>query len=258
MKKFIYILLFIVGSAELALAQPTYSTDPDSFTAEDEVTLTVDVTGTSLEGYTGDVWIWSWIAEGCSSGCDAPTNIDPAGGDDTEDAKMTRSETNPNVYSITFVPVDFFGKSPSELKKIGFKLKSESWGDGKQSDNDVVIEIEPLTFVPTIDRKFPTKATANDVITLYLDQMLAEDLDLKYELADFEVSITAYNSDGVQVGDTVTKDAVNEGEGVHYTRILPQFTFNVDNIASIRYRFISKDNSEVQSDEFSYEFLDLK
>ncbi|ELR73775.1 hypothetical protein C900_01385 [Fulvivirga imtechensis AK7] len=252
MKKLIYII-FLLGIGLESFAQ-SFSSDPASFTAEDAVTLTFDVTGTSLAGKS-DIYLWSWIAEGCSSSCDAPTNINPASSA-TADAKMTQSESNPNVFTITIIPVDFFDKSPSEMKKIGVLAKGTDWSEGQTAD--YLLDIEPLTFVPTVDRKFPTKATANDVITLYLDQTLAENLDLKYELADFEVSITAFDSDGGQVGDTVTKDAVNEGDGIHYTRILPQFTFNADNIVSIKYRFISKDNNEVQSDEFSYEFLDLK
>ena len=67
------------------------TTSPAVFTAEDEVTLTFDVTGTEkLDGYTGDVWLWTWVSEGCSADCDAATNVNPAGNPDTEGAKLVR------------------------------------------------------------------------------------------------------------------------------------------------------------------------
>lgn len=255
--KYIYLLILSM-MAFGAVAQPTFSTSPSSFTAEDEVVLTVDVTGTTLDGYSGDVWMWSWVAEGCSTACDAPSNIDPAGSKETEDAKMTRDESNPNVYTITFTPVDFFAKSASELKKIGFKLKSESWDDGKDSGSDAILSVEPLTFTPTVDRRFPTKATSEDVITLYLDQSLADEPDLKYQLGQFEVQINALDSEG-NILATITKDAINESEGLHFVRVLPVFDFSTTSeITALTYTFISKDNPEINSPEFSIEFLNLK
>jgi hypothetical protein len=246
------LILSIIGSTlSLAcLAQPTYTTNPQSFTAEDEVTISVNVTGTSLAGYTGDVWMWAWIAEGCASGCDAPTNINPAGNDQTKDAKMIRDANNPNLYSLTLVPSAFYKKAPSEIKKIGLKLKSASWNDGKQSDSDILISVEPLVFTPKINRVFPTKATKDDAITLYLDQKLSTDLSLKYQLSDFTISIKAYNENNVQVGLTKEYDAINSGDGLHYSRIIPSYTFGVASINAIKYQFKSKAGN-VQSEEFS-------
>ncbi len=257
MKKYIITIIVFLTIHLYGLAQPTYTASPSPFTAEDEVTLTIDVTGTSLAGYTGDVWVWAWISKGCSAACDAPTNIDPAGAANTDDAKMTRDESNADVYSITFVPTAFFGKSPAQLQQFGFKLKSESWGDGKQSDNDILIDIEPLIFVPKINRNFPTKVTENDVVSLYLDQSFAENLDLKYDLSDFTLEVIAYDTDGVQVGTTLLLDAKNEGDGIHSGSVLPTFSFvtNGTSIAKIAYKFISKNNSAIESDTYEVTFI---
>ncbi len=257
MKKYIITIIVLLAIHLNGLAQPTYTADPSPFTAEDEVTLTVDVTGTSLAGYAGDVWIWSWISKGCSAGCDALTNIDPAGGANTDAAKMTRDGSNPDVYSITFIPTAFFGKSPAELQQIGFKLKSQGWGDGKQSDNDILIDIEPLIFVPKINRNFPSKVTENDVVTLYLDQNLAEDFDLKYELGAFILEVSAFDADGVQLGTTVMIDATNKGEGIHSGSVLPTFSFVTGGVSvdKITYKFISETNPAIESDTFEVKFI---
>lgn len=251
MKK-LFLLLVLAALSPAVLAQ-TYTTNPPSFTAEDEVTITVDVTGRTLAGYTGDVWMWSWIAEGCSASCDAPTNVDPAGAG-AADAKMTR--VSENVYQITFVPSTFFNKSPSEIKRIGIKLKSQSWSDGKQSDNDVLINVDPLIFTPKVNRIFPTKVTKDDVVTLYLDQAAATVPALKYQTGAFTVSITAYDAEGDPVGTPIAdRTTVNAGNGLHYLRILPTYTFDTSDIASIRYRFTSVTDDDIQSEEFTVVFF---
>jgi len=117
----------------------TFSTDPAFPTADASLTLTVDASGTSLEGHGGDVWIWAWLPD-CSSDCDAPTNVDPATAAE-DDAKMTRSGSDPDVYSITFTPTTFFDKSDEEITQIGFKLKSEAWSDNLQTDVDLFFDL---------------------------------------------------------------------------------------------------------------------
>jgi hypothetical protein len=238
--------------AMVAYSQPTYTVSPPSFTAEDEVTITVDVTKTTLKDYTGDVWMWAWISDGCPTGCDAPTNVDPAGAAQN-DALMTR--VAPNVYSISIVPSVFYNKPPSQIKRIGFKLKTISWGDGKQSDSDVLITVEPLIFTPRINRVFPTKVTKNDFVTLYLDQSVATNLDLKYSTDDFSISIKAYNGT-TEVGSLDNVNTVNESPGLHYLRILPTFTLEAQDITSIKYRFTSKSDPDLKTDEFELVFFE--
>jgi hypothetical protein len=251
MKKLLLHILFIMGAAAL-YAQPTYTVSPPVFTAEDEVTITVDVTATTLAGHTGDVWMWAWIAEGCSASCDAPTNVNPAGGASSEKAKMTR--VSANVYAITFVPSAFYAKPPSEIRKIGFKLKSADWGDGKQSDTDVLINVEPLVFTPKVNRIFPTKVTQDDIVTLYLDQSVATAPGLKYAPGNFKATIMAYDEDDTEIGKIENAAMVKSGEGLHYIRIMPSFNFGRSDIHAIRYRFTNA-GGDVTSDEFSLVFF---
>jgi hypothetical protein len=252
MKSYIFIALIFLGFGA-AVAQPTYVVSPPAFTAEDEITISVNVSETSLAGYTGDVWMWAWIAEGCSSGCDAPSNVNPASAGAAA-ALMTRDEVNPDIYRITLVPSEFYKKAPSELKKMGFKLKSIDWADGKQTDSDVILSIDPLIFTPKVNRIFPTKVTKDDVVTLYLDQSVAASPALKYHLGDFLVTISAFDANGAQVGSVEDLTVVNAGNGLHYVRILPTYTFGISEIESIRYRFSSA-VGDVNSDEFSFVFF---
>ncbi|MBK6267275.1 T9SS type A sorting domain-containing protein [Marivirga sp. S37H4] len=138
------LLLFFILTTRVVQAQ-TVITNPTIPQASEEVTFTVNSEGTSLEGYTGDVWIWTWLNENCTTGCDAPTNVNPAT-DAQSDALMTRSEANPDVYTITFVPVDFFNKPVEEITQIGLKLKSVDWADNKQTDTDLFVDFSDGSF----------------------------------------------------------------------------------------------------------------
>lgn len=137
MKNSILLIIFLLNLSNLW--GQTREVDPAFPLADEELTLTVDVTGTSLEGYDGDVWIWAWLPD-LDPVFDAPTNVNPAT-TAQDDAKVTRSGSNPNIYTFTFTPTVFFGKEAAEITRIGFKLKSVDWNDGIQSDNDLFIDI---------------------------------------------------------------------------------------------------------------------
>ena len=131
---FILAMFCVLG----AFAQ-TFTTDPAFPLADQPMTLTVNATGTSLEGYMGDVWLWAWLPD-CTEDCDAPTNVNPA--TSAQDAaKAARSDTDQNVYSITITPTTFFNKTVEEITRIGFKLKSVNWDDDRQTDTDQFINI---------------------------------------------------------------------------------------------------------------------
>ncbi len=134
----------ILFLASLGLAQ-SVTTEPAVPQASESVTFSVDAEGTSLEGYSGDVWIWAWLNENCTTGCDAPTNVNPATSDQA-DALMTRSQSNPNLYTITFVPADFFNKPTEDITQIGLKLKSVDWADNKQTDTDLFVNFSDGSF----------------------------------------------------------------------------------------------------------------
>lgn len=138
MKKFYFLKIFWLLSF-LASSQ-SLQLDTNFPAADKPLTITVNVEGTSLEGYIDKVWIWTWI-DNAASDADAPTNVNPATSPGQDAALMTRSSTNPDKYSITITPTIFFNKSAGEIKRIGLKLKSRDWADGKQSDQDLFIDM---------------------------------------------------------------------------------------------------------------------
>lgn len=172
------------------------TTDPAFPKADEPATITVDVTGTSLDGFdwdneTNPVWIWTWIENG-NNDIDAPTNVNPA--TPAQDAaKAVRVSVNPDVYQITFTAAEFFNKPASEIRKIGLKLKSRDWSDNKQTDNDRFIEfsdgfeaafVEPAGDLIFIDPgeaiQICVQTSAPAAIVLKVDgQVVAQEEDLE-------------------------------------------------------------------------------
>lgn len=145
----IFLSLFFIVAVQIFAAGQRVTTNPVFPGADQSVTITVDVSGTSLDGYDWDntarpVYIWTWIAEECTSSCDAPTNVNPATAAQAA-AKCTRVSVNPDKYQITFTPTTFFNKPASSIKKIGLKLKTTDWNDNKQTDIDQFITMNDGT-----------------------------------------------------------------------------------------------------------------
>jgi 1,4-alpha-glucan branching enzyme len=141
MRNFTFILALLVS---FAVKSQVVTTDPAFPIADQPVTITVDVTGTSLDKYPWDnstkpVYIWTWIHKAGSADIDAPTNVNPATSAQAA-AKCTRISTNPDKYQITFTPTTFFNKTAAEIPQIGLKLKTINWSDNKQTDVDKFIQ----------------------------------------------------------------------------------------------------------------------
>ncbi len=172
----------IIGFQSMA---QTVTTDPIFPKADEVVTISVDVAGTSLDGYTGDVWIWTWIERG-NTDIDAPTNVNPATAAQS-DALMTKVSASPDVYEIAFIPVDFFNSTVAELDEIGLKLKSIDWDDGLQSDTDLFITfsaggLEVTIVEPTAPLLF---VDANEVFNIRA--VSSENADLSLSIDGKEV-----------------------------------------------------------------------
>lgn len=178
-----WIPTFILLGSVWSFAQ-TVTTIPAIPRADQPVTITVDVTGTSLNNFVWDnstnpVWIWTWIAEGCSSNCDAPTNVNPA--TSAQDAaKVARVSVNPDRYQITLTPTTFFNMPASQIKKIGLKLKTRDWNGGKQTDNDRFIEFTTgFTVNFSQPAVFPVFKDQGEQISITANASIASALTLK-------------------------------------------------------------------------------
>lgn len=179
---------FLLGAA-LLLTGPVglsqiVTTDPVLPQPDKPVTITVDVSGTSLAGFawnntSNPVYLWAWLKNTGTADVDAPTNVNPATSAQ-DGAKCTRISTNPDKYQITITPTTFFNKPANQITKIGIKLKSRNWSDNKQTDNDRFFDVsQGLTLIfsqPTSPFVFVNSGD-NLPITAYTS--IAADITLK-------------------------------------------------------------------------------
>jgi len=221
MKQLLSLLFLLTLSAYTGLAQ-TVTTVPTFPKADQPVTITVDVTGTSLANFAWDntnnpVWIWAWITEGCSSSCDAPTNVDPATSAQNA-AKVARISTN--KYNIQITPTTFFNKPASEIKTIGLKLKSRAWSDNKQTDVDKFITFaEGLQLNIASPTTFPVFKNAGEQLVITANASEVSDLTITIngntvQTATGATGITYTQSVSGTGSSTVTISADNGTETV--------------------------------------------
>ncbi|MEQ8472913.1 MAG: alpha-amylase family glycosyl hydrolase [Marinoscillum sp.] len=113
--------------------RPTIS--PQFFSADEEITITYDVTGTSLSSLS-EAWIWLWLPE--LSNVDVASNVNPANSDPskTDVAKFTKVQENGKTYfSLSLTLTDFTSKSAAEIEKVGMLIKGNDWSNGQSIDH---------------------------------------------------------------------------------------------------------------------------
>jgi hypothetical protein len=252
MKKILLIIPILLLAA-FAQAQQV-SAVPANFTAEDEVKLIVNVRGTNVEGVE-PLYIWTWRPS------------DPVGGNgewtnSNERLRMTKEADN--VWSLTFVPTELYGRSPGEFaangNEIHFLVKGrDGSGTPERKTDDLRISVQPLEFVPSLNRNFPVKVTAEDVITIYLDQKQADDPNLRFHLGDFSLTVSPVNMAGQAVDAKVeTFDTSNHGNGVHSGVLIPtrSFAASARRAVGIKYFFTSKGDPGIRSPEVTILFVE--
>ncbi|MCB9202735.1 MAG: hypothetical protein H6604_06800 [Flavobacteriales bacterium] len=125
----------------VVLAQVTIS--PASFDADTEITITFDATGTSLNGYTGEVYMYSGIHTLISTW----QYVKPCNwGDINEREKMTRTGTN--TYEITITPRSYYRIPVGEtIDKLAFVFR-----DNKPAlqSADIIYDLTPNALVNTL------------------------------------------------------------------------------------------------------------
>ena len=193
MKKILSILSITLISFGLKAQNPTFV--PASFTAEDQVTLTVDVSGTGMAGATDAyIWIFSNVSGGGNDGL-----VNGSWTNSSDAAKMTPAGTN--KWSFTFTGTILFGRPASQLKDFGFLVKKK---DGSAQTPDYKpFAFDPLTFLPTMLRIFPAKVGAEDVVSANFDQSLGVTV-AEQRMTPTSVTFTVFDNNDLQVGSPLT------------------------------------------------------
>lgn len=200
------LLLCLIFLSSLSYAQVT--TNPTFPVADQEVTISVDVAGTALEGYTNDVWIWTWI-DGTQDK-DAPTNVNPAT-DAQSDALMTRSSDNGDIYTITLTLTDFFDLEVDEIETVGLLLKGRDWGDGQTADYSFDVLSDQFAVSFTSPTAFPLLVDAASSISI--EVAASESASLVLKVDDVEVA-------SVDNATALSHTLVAASDGIHEVTVI--------------------------------------
>ena len=253
MKK-IFLLLTVMSMGWMAKAQvPVFS--PATFTAEDSVTVTIDVTGTPMAGQTeAYIWIFSNAGDGLTTNTSWSNSPDAA--------KMKNIGTN--KWQFGFIGTTLFGKTPAELKSFGFLLKAK---DGsKQTPDYKTFNFDPLVFTPTMLRVFPARADRDDAVTVNFDRSLGASVN-EQRMAPATATITMFDDAGTQVGTPLNIMLKKTTDNVWSAVFIPSASFTATGtrkLAKFNYKFngtvldASGAATTVSSSETEFQFTTLK
>ncbi|HEX2534564.1 MAG TPA: hypothetical protein VHK69_12550 [Chitinophagaceae bacterium] len=258
MKKLFFSSLLLAFSAVLQAqtSGAVVTTVPSSFTAEDAVKIIVDVSKVpNLKGKS-PLYIWTW-----NPGDPAPGN--GSWNASSEERRMVQE--GPDLWSWTMTPTEYYGKAPSEITQISFLVKAKN-GDGDAKSDDINLTVAPLKFVPGVFRVFPKIIGQNEVVTVYLDQNLATDLNTQ-RMAPAQAKITLLNMSGDVIDAEKTVNLVPQGGKVFAHTFFPPKLFTIPagvKVSSMRVVFrgqgrdVNGNPVTLESNAFTYGFDELQ
>jgi len=210
MKKLVYFICLMLAGYAARAQNPVFT--PSSFTAQDQVTLTFDVTGTGMAGAT-DAYLWLWGNAG-----DSPLNTSWTNSPDA--AKMTAAGTN--KWSFTFTATVLWGLPAGQLQNFRFLVKKR---DGSaQTPDQGPFNFDPLIFTATMLRVFPSKVDVNDLVTVNFDRNYGITTD-EQRMTPTTATITMYDDQGIQVGSPVTAPVTKVGDTRWSKSFIPSLIF---------------------------------
>ncbi|MBL0272706.1 MAG: hypothetical protein IPQ06_06435 [Chitinophagaceae bacterium] len=230
MKKLLFSIFLISAGLTVNAQNPTFS--PSTFTAEDQVTLTVDLTGTGMAG-AAQAYIWIFSNPDLPGGADGITN--GSWGNSSAAAEMTNVGTN--KWSFTFTGTTMFGQSPAQLKSFGFLAKKK---DGSsQSPDYKPFFFDPLVFVPTMLRIFPAKVGSDDVVTMNFDRAYGVSVN-EQRMTPVTATVTMFDETGAQVGSPLNVTVRSTASTIWSASYIPSISFTPGaghKLAKFKYKF---------------------
>lgn len=207
-KSLILTLMILAGRLVMAQEFTNFTISPATYTAEDEVTITFDFTGTNLAGET-DLYIWTWANKDAVGfpGKDGSTNTD--WGNSPAAAKLTAVAGQANKFTYKMTGTTMFNLSPGQLKHFQFLAKTKS--GSKQSADSKKNVFDPLVFVPSMLRIFPAKVGQNDVVSIYFHQDLATAIN-EQRMQPTTVTVEVFDNTGASAGQPLTLSVKNAGD----------------------------------------------
>ena len=177
MKKTV-LLLFLIFSNLIISQVSTVPTIPTSTT---EITITLDTTGTGLEGYTGDVYAHTGVLTTESESTSDWKYVIAGWSVNTDKAKLTRIATNTYKLVITPSITEFYNITNGD-KVTDLALVFRSSDGTKQTSPDYFIKIYEeglnITFTTPSNN---TVLNLNDNITISAEASIDADLELSID-----------------------------------------------------------------------------
>ncbi|WP_457616596.1 alpha-amylase family glycosyl hydrolase, partial [Lutibacter sp.] len=173
MKKALFIFVFLISNY-YTYAQVT--TSPAVPTANNEVLITFDATGTALENYSGDIYAHTGVTVNGVQW----QNVIGTWGDNVNQPILTRDATNPNIYTLLITPTvyAFYGVQTTEtISELNFVFRSS---DGSQQTSpDIFVPIYQEGLNITFTQPLANSVyNLNDNITITAESSINADLEL--------------------------------------------------------------------------------
>lgn len=208
----IFLLLIAITAAQFSFAQLNVTFSPATFTGEDQVTLTIDVSGTGMAGET-EAFIWMWANKDAdhSKYPDKDGFTNTAWGNSPTTAKMTF--VSANKFSFTFTGTNMFSPlTAGQLLHFQFLIKSQS--GSKQTNDSQKFPFAPISYVPSVYRIFPIRADKDDMVSLYFYKNLTTDI-VETHLTPTTATVKLYDASNVQIGADLVLPVSSLGDGLY-------------------------------------------
>ncbi|NML20209.1 hypothetical protein HHL16_04960 [Pseudoflavitalea sp. G-6-1-2] len=219
MRKIFILMVSMLGATWLQAQTITFN--PEAFTAEDEVIVTVDATGTPMAGKP-EAYIWIWANKDAAGGqIDGLTN-----GSDFKNSKAEAKMTNKggNIWEYKFTGTVMFGVDPGRLVHLQLLIKTKD--GGAQTPDSKKFNFDPIVFVPSPFRVFPDKVGEDDVVTVNFHQALAP-TTAEQRMTPQTVTVKLFDKDNVQIGDVKTWNVKSDGNGAFSYSFIPSITWTI-------------------------------
>jgi hypothetical protein len=153
--------------------KPIVTPNPEGFTANDEVTFTLDATATyprGINGLTGSTKIWTYAGVVLSPNSNEVTNLKGTQDASSTQGELTKVAETSNQWQIKMKPREYFGVLAGQrIYKIAFKFRNENEKKGTDAnDQFIFLDVQPEDALQIV-KVSPEKFSSSDLITIIFD-----------------------------------------------------------------------------------------
>lgn len=211
MRRLLFCLLVVVPGTLIAQSKvalnPTIT--PALFTPNDQITVTYNVTGTTLASLSS-AYVWVWIP---GENINAKYNVNPASSNPTlsDNAKCTKTVAGgQTTFAITFKPADFFASSIANETQMGILLKGNDWSNGQTTDFIANFGFKISLVAPLTN---PVFVNSNGVISIQVEAPVASDFETFVD--DIPVHVSGASATSYSYNHTAS-----ESSGLHRVKVV--------------------------------------